>query len=529
MTTNKVELYIYDLSRGMAATLSPMIIGKKIDGIWHTAIVVYGREYFFGSHGISSCNPATTALGDPLRILKLGDTQVPYSVFIDYINGLSESTWCGTTYDLFRHNCNNFSEDIAQFLCGASIPKYILDLPNEVLNSSLGPALPLLIGQLEKSARPIAEEQQRSREHSPDFEQLNSQIEEVRYRSLLLEERRKTIKEKLAKKEKKKEKKRKKLLRQGGPVPVELEDAAMAEAEVNGAEARVPSDQVLDLEEEERREEEEKKKAREPPIVYKDQLDAQTEFDALLGLIDGKISEEEQRFMEELQVYMVGEEGSWALSDGFLSFIGRLLHDKDLSTEVRVRTLNILAIAALKDDIILVLHQDRKDHVLMNYAFEIDRISPEEQSALALFIANMFENLSSSEWLMYISEWSYNNQQTSNIRVTTKVAVHSLLSDLPLLQERGTAIIHNLACKEVKTVVFDDVAVELTMALLQYFNSKPNEEHLYRCLKAISKFVLVSSQEVPQLIQMIGPDPRSFKGASERVDQLIDQISIKLR
>jgi hypothetical protein len=41
----------------MAATLSPMIIGKKIDGIWHTAIVVYGREYFFGSHGISSCNP----------------------------------------------------------------------------------------------------------------------------------------------------------------------------------------------------------------------------------------------------------------------------------------------------------------------------------------------------------------------------------------------------------------------------------------------------------------------------------------
>jgi hypothetical protein len=40
--------------------------------------------------------------------------------------------------------------------------------------------LPLLIGQLEKSARPVSEEQTRSREHSPDFEQLNSQIEEVR-------------------------------------------------------------------------------------------------------------------------------------------------------------------------------------------------------------------------------------------------------------------------------------------------------------------------------------------------------------
>lgn len=27
--------------------------------------------------------------------------------------------------------------------------------------------------------------------------------------------------------------------------------------------------------------------------------------------------------MEELQVYMIGDEGSWALSDGFLTFIGK--------------------------------------------------------------------------------------------------------------------------------------------------------------------------------------------------------------
>lgn len=65
----------------------------------------------------------------------------------------------------------------------------------------------------------------------------------------------------------------------------------------------------------------------------------------------------------------------------------------------------------------------------------------------------MFENLSSSEWLLYISEWTYNNQQISNIRVTTKVSVHCLLSDLPELQDKGAAIIYNMACKEVKTVV----------------------------------------------------------------------------
>lgn len=39
--------------------------------------------------------------------------------------------------------------------------------------------------------------------------------------------------------------------------------------------------------------------------------------------------------------------------------------------------------------------------------------------------------------------------------------------------------------------VFDDVAVEMSMALLQFFSAKPTEEHLFRTLKALSKFVTV--------------------------------------
>lgn len=44
--------------------------------------------------------------------------------------------------------------------------------------------------------------------------------------------------------------------------------------------------------------------------------------------------------------------------------------------------------------------------------------------------------------------------------------------------------------------MFDDVAIELTMALLQFFNSKPSEEHLFRTLKALGKFVTVSDVEL---------------------------------
>jgi hypothetical protein len=42
----KVQVYLYDLSQGMARALSQQFLGKQIDGIWHTGVVVYGHEYF---------------------------------------------------------------------------------------------------------------------------------------------------------------------------------------------------------------------------------------------------------------------------------------------------------------------------------------------------------------------------------------------------------------------------------------------------------------------------------------------------
>lgn len=107
-------------------------------------------------------------------------------------------------------------------------------------------------------------------------------------------------------------------------------------------------------------------------------------------------------------------------------------------------------------------------------------------------MVNLFENTSPSEWLLYISEWTYNNMATSNIRASTKLAVHCLLAKDSQLQEYGTAFIHNIATKDVKTVVFDDVAVELAMAVLQFLNGSPTEEHLFRCMKALARFVNVS-------------------------------------
>lgn len=53
----------------------------------------------------------------------------------------------GANYNLLKHNCNTFSEDLCQFLCGTSIPKYILDLPQEILSTPIGQTLAPLIGK----------------------------------------------------------------------------------------------------------------------------------------------------------------------------------------------------------------------------------------------------------------------------------------------------------------------------------------------------------------------------------------------
>lgn len=107
----------------------------------------------------------------------------------------------------------------------------------------------------------------------------------------------------------------------------------------------------------------------------------------LVRLVDGKLSKDDETAVEELHQYLIQGEGSWALGEGFLLFVGRILEDKNLQVEARVHLLRTLAAAALNDDIILLLHQDRREHILMNYAQDIDRKSPEEQEGIALFVS----------------------------------------------------------------------------------------------------------------------------------------------
>jgi len=657
----QVELFVYDLSKGMAKSLSPVLLGKQIEGIWHTGVVAYGREYFFGSSGIESCRPGGTLLGEPERVEALGESQVPYQLFLEYIFGLGESAYRPGAYDLLKHNCNNFSDELSNFLCGRGVPKAILQLPEEVLNTALGASLnealkkaelrdsnsrSVNFGPLNPLRLPTSLPLGGGRSHQdPEFDELNEAIDRIRNNSVALEERRNSINDKLSKKERKerrrdkrerKEKKRqerearraeegtsKKIRNKPLLSEVDsLDDRASQSSDVSASTSRLEQDkqchqsdslnrnesspeteekfeavadfwadqdnsdtadcqttntkdqstsvnesininsldssenkedhriggdiagevtaeQIPDMEDSTQAEqpqnvvpEQEREEApeveREPPIIFKDDLDTRTDFAALAEALKGQLSTAEQSHLEELRTYVVEDDGAWALGEDFGDLFTRILHDPALPPSAPHRLTRLLAAAALKDDVILLLHQDRKHHTIMNFANRVEKLGPETQEALALFFCNMFEHPSPSEWLLYISEWAAEGQPSvSNIRVTTKVAVNALLHPDPKVSGYGTAIMYNLGAKEVKTVIFDDVAPELAMAILQYLNARPGEELLWRALTALCRFCY-SSSEVPSLIKMIGPEPSSFKGASARIDSVIEEIEVKL-
>jgi len=66
-----VHLHVYDLSQGMARQLAPVLLGRPLDGVWHSAVVVAGREYYFGA-GISEGAAGRTRFGRPDQVRVAG-------------------------------------------------------------------------------------------------------------------------------------------------------------------------------------------------------------------------------------------------------------------------------------------------------------------------------------------------------------------------------------------------------------------------------------------------------------------------
>lgn len=64
----------------MAKTFAPMFLGRQLDGVWHTSLVVYGKEFYY-SGGICFDEPKTTQFGNPLKEIQIGETEISIEDF----------------------------------------------------------------------------------------------------------------------------------------------------------------------------------------------------------------------------------------------------------------------------------------------------------------------------------------------------------------------------------------------------------------------------------------------------------------
>ncbi|OCL14302.1 DUF862-domain-containing protein [Glonium stellatum] len=161
----EVQLYVYDLSKGLARQLSAQFLGTHIDAVYHTSLVFGGIEYFFGQ-GVQTCYSGMTHHGAPMEIIPMGETSLPMEIIREYLDSLKQ-IYTPESYDLFLHNCNNFSNDFAMFLVGKGIPDHITSLPQTVLNTPFGQ---MLRPQIDNAMRSITQapvpEQQTSLAHT---------------------------------------------------------------------------------------------------------------------------------------------------------------------------------------------------------------------------------------------------------------------------------------------------------------------------------------------------------------------------
>ncbi|KAM0285995.1 hypothetical protein ACHAQH_001184 [Verticillium albo-atrum] len=147
----EVTLFTYDLSQGLARQMSQGFLGFQLDAIYHTSIHLNGLEYVYDG-GIVAIRPGSSHLGRPMQRIPLGKTELPMDVIEEFLDSL-RPIFTVEAYDLWKHNCNNFSDSFARFLLGKGIPDHIINMPRAVMDSPMGRMLLPQLNQTVNSAR----------------------------------------------------------------------------------------------------------------------------------------------------------------------------------------------------------------------------------------------------------------------------------------------------------------------------------------------------------------------------------------
>jgi hypothetical protein len=88
------------------------LTGIQMDAIYHTSLAFGGVEYFFGQ-GIHRTVPGTTHHGQPMEKLRMGRTELPMEVILEYLESLAE---------IYTPEVNEIFNDFIVFVVGPADP-----------------------------------------------------------------------------------------------------------------------------------------------------------------------------------------------------------------------------------------------------------------------------------------------------------------------------------------------------------------------------------------------------------------------
>ena len=147
----EVRLKVYDLSMGMARTMSGPMLGTQIDLVPHTGIEVFGYEFFYGG-GVQEMKHEDVVRQFGLRPcddVVLGTTTVTRDSFLAFLDS-NAHRFTQDNYHILNHNCNHFSDECAKFLLdGVGIPQDIVNLPQRVMETPLGSMIMPMFDQMQ--------------------------------------------------------------------------------------------------------------------------------------------------------------------------------------------------------------------------------------------------------------------------------------------------------------------------------------------------------------------------------------------
>jgi hypothetical protein len=176
-----VELLLYDITQGNSELFSSVLLGKKFEAIYHSSILVHGKEFWYGGNIFMSVPPMSQHFGPTLeksskmklqqstylphlKSVHIGYTLMTLDEIVAYQGEDMSAKFTRSSYDVLTRNCNHYSNNLAQVLCGKSIPDVITQQPKLVLDAPrarvLVPLLNKWLGGFQDDAHATVPDQQ---------------------------------------------------------------------------------------------------------------------------------------------------------------------------------------------------------------------------------------------------------------------------------------------------------------------------------------------------------------------------------